>query len=190
MRLVRSALVAALGIVLASQPIAAHADVRNQRDAVGDVQQSPVGTNVYAPAPTQVQADIMLTRVAARRRAVWVQVRLRELTPDNNGNFTLISVATRRRVRNVEINAFPGHWEGGAAVTDGHGLAVRCAVTHRIDYVGNRIVLRIPRKCFGRAPWVRVGVRTTVAGTTWVYADESRGTTVGHVLRYGRRVAF
>ena len=190
MRLVRAALVAALGVVLASQPVAAHADVRNQRDAVGDVQQSRVGTNVYTPAPTQVQGDIVLTRVAAAHRAVWIQVRLRELTPDNNGNFTLVSVKTRSRVRNVEIDAFPGHWEGATAITDAHGRAVACVVRHRIDYDRNRISVRIPRKCFGKAPWVRVGVRTTVAGTTWVYADQSRGTTVGPVLSYGRRVAF
>jgi hypothetical protein len=191
MRLVRAASLVAACVVLCLQPVTAQADVRRQRDAVGDVAQSRVGTNVYTPAPTQVAGDITLTYVSAARRAVWVQLKLRDLTPNGNGNFTLISVQTHRRVRNVEIDAFPGHWEGRAAVTNPRGRPVPCPVTHRIDYDRNRILLRMPRTCVGKAAqWVRVGVRTVVAGTTVAYADEGRGTTVGTALRYGRRVAF
>jgi hypothetical protein len=190
MRLVRSASVVALCVALCSQPSVAQAEVRTQRDAIGDVARSPVGSNVRTPAPTQAQGDIVATRVAHARRTIYVQVRMRELSPDTNGNFTLISITTRWRVRNVEIDAFPGHWEGRPVTTDAQGRAVACAVTHRIDYDRNRITLKMPRSCLGKPPWVRAGARTTVAGTVWAYADESRGTTVGTTLRYGPRVPF
>jgi hypothetical protein len=70
------------------------------------------------------------------------------------------------------------------------GVAVACAVTHRLDYDRNRLLLRVPRICVGRkSSWVRVGVRSTVAGTTSVYADDARTTgTVGATPRYGPRV--
>jgi hypothetical protein len=190
MRVVRPALVVALAVVLLSGPAAAVADVRTWRDPVGDMAQSRVGSNAYEPAPTQVQGDIVRTRVAHAKRAIWIQVRLRELTTTTNGNFHLVTVKSDRRARTIEIDAFPGHWEGTATVRNQRGVVVACAVSHRLDYDRNRLMLRVPRTCVGKkAPWVRVGVRSTVAGTTWVYADDARATgTVGPMPRYGPRV--
>jgi len=189
MRVVRSVLVAALAVLL-SWPATASAEVRLWHDPAGDVAQSPVGSNAYVPAPTQVQGDIVRTRVAHAKRAIWVQVRFRDLTTTTNGNFHLVRIRSDRRARSIEIDAFPGHWEGTATVRNERGTVVPCAVTHRLDYDANRLMLRIPRTCLGkRPPWVRVGVRSTVAGTTYAYADDARAIgTVGPVPRYGPRV--
>jgi hypothetical protein len=189
MRVVRSALVVALAILL-SWPATAVAEVRSWRDAAGDVAQSRVGSNAYEPAPTQVQGDIVRTRVAHAKRAIWVQVRFRDLTTTTNGNFHLVRIRSDRRARSIEVDAFPGHWEGAVTVRNERGATVACAVTHRLDYDRNRLVLRIPRTCLGkRSKWVRVGVRSTVAGTTYAYADDARTTgTVGPTPRYGPRV--
>ena len=57
---------------------------------------------------------------------------------------------------------------------DGHSLAVACDVTHRISYDRNRVMLRVPRSCLGAPRWVQVGIRSTVAGATFAYADDAR----------------
>jgi hypothetical protein len=62
-------------------------------------------------------------------------------------------------------------------------------VNHRIDYDENRIVIRVPRVCLGRHPaWVRVAVRTTVAGSTYAYTDDARTTGLVSRVVYGHRV--
>jgi len=188
MRFVRTVGPALVTAALVAQPTAATADVLVQRDAVGDVARSPVGASSYTPAPTQAHGDIVATRVVHARRAIWVQVRLRELTTASNGNFHLVSIRTPWRLRTVEIDAFPGHWEGRAVMTDAHGGVVPCAVTHRIDYDRNRVMLRVPRPCLGTPRWVQVGIRSTVAGATWAYADDARSSGLGSGLTYGPRV--
>jgi hypothetical protein len=189
MRVVRSAFVAGLAVLLA-WPVAAFAEVRAWRDPAGDVAQSRVGSNAYTPAPAQVQGDIVRTRVAHAKRAIWVRVRFRELTTTTNGNFHLVAIRSDRRTRVIEVDAFPGHWEGTTTVRNGRGMTVACAVNHRLDYDRSRLMLRIPRSCVGkRSRWVRVGVRSTVAGTTYAYADDARAAgTVGPTPRYGPRV--
>jgi len=177
-----------LAAVLAGTPGAAVAGTLTRRDPVGDVARSPIGTSSYAPAPTQVQGDIVATRVVHARRAIWVQVRLRELTTATNGNFHLIAIRSRWRLRTVEIDALPGHWEGRSVTTDARGRAVACAVTYRIDYDRNRVMLRMPRSCLGRPPWVQVAVRSTVAGSRYVYADDAGATGFTGALVFGPRV--
>jgi hypothetical protein len=190
MRVVRGALTVALVAVLGSWPATAIAESRVWRDATGDVAQSRVGSNVYAPAPAQAQGDIVRTRVVHAARAIWIQVRFRDLTTKANGNFHLVAIRSDRRVRTIEVNAFPGHWEGTATMRNKRGVAVACAITHRLDYARHRLMLRVPRTCVGKkSSWVRVGVRSTVAGTTSVYTDDARATgTVGVTPRYGPRV--
>jgi len=176
-----------LGLVLVSGP-AALADVLTRRDPVGDVARSPIGASSYAPAPTQVQGDVLATRVVHAKRAIWVQIRLRELTTTTNGNFHLVAIRSKWRLRTVEIDALPGHWEGRSVTTDARGRAVACAVTHRIDYDRNRVMLRVPRSCLGRPPWVRVAVRSSVAGSRYVYADDAGSATFTGALFFGPRV--
>ncbi|MGY2877098.1 hypothetical protein ACVW00_004288 [Marmoricola sp. URHA0025 HA25] len=181
-------IVALCGVLLLSAPGTASAEIVRHRDPVGDVARSPVGANAYAPAPTQVQGDILSTRVSFARRAVWIRYRLQDLAMTGNGNFHLVGITSDRRDRSVEIDAFPGHWEGSAVVTTPRGLAVACAVSYRIDYDRNRVSLRMPRTCLGRASWVRVGIRTTVAGAKYAYVDDARATGYSADLHYGRRV--
>ena len=75
-----------------------------------------------------------------------------------------------------------------AVVTNAHGQPVACSVSHHIDYDRNRVGLRVPRSCLGKASWVRVGVRTTIAGTTSAYVDDARVAGYSATLHYGRRV--
>jgi hypothetical protein len=188
MRIVRRALTLLLGLSLASGAATAQADVLRHRDAVGDVARAPVGSASYSPAPKQVAGDILATRVVHGRRAVRVQIRLRELTTTGNGNFHLVSVKTPRRTRNVELDAFPDHWEGRTTFTGGQGRPRPCAVTHRIDYDRNLVRIRIPHSCLGRAAWVRVGIRSSVAGALYVYADDARRSKPGSTFAYGRKI--
>jgi hypothetical protein len=185
---IRLILPALCAVLLSSTPAVANAEIVRHRDPVGDVARSPVGSNAYVPAPAQLQGDIVSIRVSFARRAVWIRYRLQDLAATGNGNFHLIGITSDRRERSVQIDAFPGHWEGRAVTTNPHGAAVACAVTHRIDYDRNRIRLRLPRTCLGKATWVRVGVRTTVAGTTYAYVDDARATGYSATLHYGRRV--
>lgn len=185
---VRSYAAAVCGVLLVSSPGIATAEVVRHRDAVGDVARSPVGTNAYQPDPAQVRGDIVATRVSFARRAVWLRYRLQDLAPTGNGNFHLIGVTSDRRSLSVAVDAFPGHWEGRATVTDGHGAISACPVGHHIDYDRNRVGLRVPRSCLGKATWVRVGVRTTVAGTTYAYVDDARAVGYSADLHDGRRV--
>lgn len=193
MRLVRSVLVVAataliLAALLLARPEVATADVLAQRDAVGDVSRSPVGSSLYVPVPTQVQGDIVATRTVHARRAFWIQIRLRELTTSTQGNFHLVAIKSRWRLRNIRIDAFPGHWEGRAVTTDAHGSVVACAVTHRIDYDRNQVLLRVPRSCLGTPRWVRAGIRSTVAGALFAYADDARSPGAVGDLAFGRRI--
>jgi len=182
------AFVVVVGVLLCSAPGTATAQVVRHRDPAGDVARSPVGTNAYTPAPTQVQGDIVSARVSFARRALWIRYRLQDLATTGGGNFHLIGLDSDRRDRSIEIDAFPGHWEGGAVVTNLLGRPVPCAVSHRIDYDRNRVSLRVPGSCLGRATWVRVGIRTTVAGSTYAFVDDARASGYSATLHYGRRV--
>jgi hypothetical protein len=184
----RSVSVALCGVLLVSAPAAAVAEVVRHHDAVGDVARSPVGSNAYAPWPAQLQGDIVATKVRFARRAVWIRYRLQDLATTGNGNFHLIGLRSDRRERTIELDAFPGHWEGTTAVTNTQGQVVGCPVTHRIDYDRNRVGLRVPRSCLGKASWVRVGIRTTVAGAKYAYVDDARSAGYSTTMVYGRRV--
>jgi hypothetical protein len=185
---VRSCAAALCGALLVSSPGIATAEVVRHRDAVGDVARSPVGTNAYVPFPAQAQGDIRSIRVSFARRAVWIRYRLQDLATTGNGNFHLVGITSDRRGLSVALEAFPGHWEGRATATDAGGVPSSCAVSHHIDYDRNRIGLRVPRSCLGRATWVRVGVRTTVAGTAYAYVDDARAVGYSPDLHAGRRV--
>lgn len=192
MRLVRSVGLVLLGLAVPALPGPATAGVLVHRDAVGDVARSPVGSNLYAPAPTQAHGDIVATRVVHARRAIWIQIRFQELTDHSNGNFHLIGIRTPWRSRTIELDALPGHWEGQTTMTDAHGRVVACAVTHRISYDLNRVMLRVPRSCLGTPQWIRVGIRSTIAGSTFAYTDDARSTGLPSGLPsslvYGRRI--
>lgn len=192
MRWGRAVVFVVLGLVAPGIPGTAAADVLVHRDPAGDVARSPVGSNVYTPAPTQTHGDIVATRVVHARRAIWIQIRFAELTDQGNGNFHLIGIKTPWRSRTIELDALPGHWEGRTTMTDAHGRVVACDVTHRISYDRNRVMLRVPRTCLGAPRWVRVGIRSTVAGATSAYTDDARSTGLASGLEsslaYGRRI--
>lgn len=185
---IRSFAVAVCGVLLASAPASAGAEIVRHRDPAGDVARSPVGTNTYEPAPMQVQGDIVATRVSFARRAVWIRYRMQDLATTGNGNFHLIGLQSDRKSLSLEIDAFPGHWEGHSVTTNARGVVVACPVRYRIDYDRNRVGVRVPRSCLGKASWVRVGVRTTVAGRTYAYVDDARAAGYSTALHYGRRV--
>jgi hypothetical protein len=189
MRLVRRVLATVVGVVLLLPSGVAAGDTLRRPDPVGDVERSVIGSSSYAPIPTQIEGDIISTRVSHGLHAIRIGIRLRELTTVTNGNFHRLSILSNRRFRAIEIDAFPGHWEGHAVTTNAHGRVVGCAVTHHIDYETNRVVVKVPRSCLGRHPkWVRVAIRTTVAGTQYAYADDGRTTGLATGTYYGRRV--
>lgn len=188
MRLVRAVVIMVCCVVLAGVPAAASAEILRHRDPVSDVARSPIGSNAYVLAPKVVQGDIVASRVAHARRAIWIRLRLRELTATTNGSFLRIGIASDRRYRAIEIDAFPGHWTGQSVTTNSRGLVVACAVRHRIDYDRNLVTLRVPRTCLGKPRWVRVGLRLTTAGATYAFVDDARASGYSTRLVYGPRI--
>jgi hypothetical protein len=188
MRLVRRVLVAGAVAALVSQPAYAGAEVVTRADAIGDVARSPIGSSAYAPVPTRVEGDITSIRVRHARRTIRIDIRLRDLSTTNNGNFHRIAIKSNRRYRSIAIDAFPTHWAGRLVTTTAGGVVVGCSVRHLIDYVGNVVTIRVPRVCLRRPDWVRVSARTTVAGAKYAFADDAaaRGYVAG--LVFGPRV--
>jgi len=187
-RLLRRGLTFAAVAVLVMLPSAAGAERRGEHDALADVWASPVGAVSYTAVPKHVDGDIVATRVIHAPRAVWIRVRFRELTDTTNGNFHRFAIKSDRRYRFVEINALPGHWEGTALMTGSAGRPVACALHFRIDYVLNQIHLKIPRSCLSKPSWVRVGVRSIVAGALRVFTDDGHSIGVPGRIALGRRV--
>lgn len=192
MRLVRRALVATLGAILGGAlvlaPGSALAERAGSHDAVADMWSSPVGALTYTAAPQHVEGDIVAIRVIHALRKVRIRIRLRELTTTSNGNFHRIAVKSDRRFRYLAVDALPGHWEGTVQMTGSAGRPVACAVRHRIDYDLNQIHLTVPRRCLGKPSWVRVGARTTVAGSVRVFADDAHSAGVPGTIALGPRV--
>ncbi|HET6167454.1 MAG TPA: hypothetical protein VFE07_11555 [Marmoricola sp.] len=188
MRTFGRAVAVGIGVTLLLQSGAAVGGILGRPDPVGDLWRTPIGASSYAPAPRHVEGDITRIRVAHARRAVWVRVRFRELTTTSNGDFHLVGIRSDRRNRLIRIDALPGHWEGTATVTNEHGRVVPCAIRFRIDYDHGVFSMRVPRACLGRPDWVRVGMRTTVAGPSYAYVDDARATGYRSSLAYGRRV--
>ena len=188
MRLVRRVLVAGAVAALVSQPAYAGAEVVTRADAIGDVARSPIGSSAYTPVPTRVEGDITSIRVRHARRTIRIDIRLRDLSTTNNGNFHRIAIKSNRRYRSIAIDAFPTHWAGRLVTTNIHGRTVGCAVSHVIDYTRNVVTVRMPRACLRRPDWVRVSARTTVAGVKYAFADDAtaRGYVAG--LVFGPRV--
>lgn len=188
MRLLGRVSAVALGTALLVQSGAAVGGTLERNDATGDVWRTLIGAASYAPAPSRSEGDIVSSRVSHGPHAIWIGVRFRELTATSNGFFTRLAIVSDRRYRGIAIDALPGHWDGQEVTTNRRGVVVGCAVTHRIDYGRNRIVVRVPRTCLGRKPaWVRVAIRTTVAGATYAFVDDARTTGLVKVA-FGRRV--
>ncbi len=188
MRLVRRGLTVVAVAALVMVPGAAGAERRGDHDALADMWSSPVGATSYKPASRHVEGDIIATRVIHAPRSVRIRVRLRELTTGSNGDFHRIAIKSDRRYRFVEIDALPGRWDGSAWMTGSAGRPVPCALHFRIDYDLNQVHLKVPRTCLGKPAWVRVGVRSTVAGTLRVYADDAHSTGVPARIALGPRV--
>ena len=187
MRRIRRALaVAVVAVVLL--PGAAVAERLRSADLVGDMFSSPVGALTYTAAPRHVEGDVVATRVVHAARAVWIRIRLRKLTTTTNGSFNRIAIKSDRRFRYVELDALPGHWTGSALMTGSAGRPIGCALRFRIDYDRNQISLAVPRVCLGKPAWVRVGVRTTVAGTVRVFSDDAHAGGVPGRIVLGPRV--
>jgi hypothetical protein len=181
----RRALVVGSFSVLASLPTPAGADTLLRTDATGDVARSPIGFSTYTSAPHRIEGDITSIRVQHGRHYISIGIRMRDLTTTSNGNFHRLAIKSDRRYRTIAIDAFPGHWAGTAVVRNLHGDAVRCAISYRIDYERDAVGVRVRRRCLGHQPrWVRVGAQSTIAGTTYAYADDAtvRGYVPGPVL--------
>ena len=99
----------------------------------------------------------------------------------------------RRRV-NLQIDR--EHPQGQLEVRTGGDRVVRCAdKTRKVDYVGDRVRIVIPRSCLDGRRWVRVGVSAfrldgNPAGGEWtMWADDASKTgDVTDDIRLGERV--
>jgi hypothetical protein len=169
-------------------PGPAGAERHHEHDGVADMWSTAVGALSYRPAPRHVEGDIIATRVVHAARAVWIRIRLRELTTENNGIFDRVAIKSDRRYRFVDIEALPGHWEGTARMTGSAGRPVACALHLHLDYDLNEARLKVPRQCLGKPSWVRVGARSSVAARLRVYADDGHSTGVPSRIALGPRV--
>ena len=50
---------------------------------------------------------------------------------------------------------------GRVIMTKGTGRRVKChGLSTKVDYVGQRVTVSVPRSCLGRPRWVKVGIAT------------------------------
>ncbi|WP_325116771.1 hypothetical protein [Nocardioides sp.] len=67
------------------------------------------------------------------------------------------TIASRRQFGALLVSTSPGRFKGRHRLLDGNFANVKCPrLSHRIDYVDDRVTMSVPRSCLGRPRWVRV----------------------------------
>jgi len=122
-------------------------------------------------------------------RKVLVSMTFRELEKEKsvNGGLYVPSFGfrfrTSRLVRNVLLR------DDTIEMRNGAGTKVSCAMSARIDYESDFVVLRVPRSCLGTPRWVRVGGGSGITDSS-VYSlhDDARSSDGSAGPHYGPRV--
>lgn len=183
MNIMRTSLLAMAAATTVLVPSAAHADSVTNSDPAGDVvsYDTSSGSDTPTKEPGQAEGDIVNSGVVHGLRVVKMAMRYRELTASGAGENHFFRIGTNEhRIREVYIEAGPGHWQGRAHFSAPSGRTVRCwAMRFRIDYTKNVVHLSVPRSCLSRPRWVHVGMGTATLTDPKVFVDDAH--TNGHI---------
>lgn len=191
MNLTRILVTAAATGALVAAPAAAWAGSNTQTDPTGDsVSTSSFQSSAYVAAPSQVNGNIISTRVAHVGKSVQVKVRFADLIPSGVGAAHYFFFRTDKSLRSVDLVAGAGMWRGKAQMYDRREKKVACrGISHKIDYTANTVLLVIPRACFGNPRWVREANYSVVAETgTSYFWDDARSGVYDDKLYFSPRV--
>jgi hypothetical protein len=156
----------------------AHPDTATTTDAVGDVTSvRTVGdVIVSSPAPKHANGDIKTVKVTHTATSVRILTRFVDLGRIGSEHVHYYRIKTPTRSYEVGLIAKPGAWRGKATLRRS-GKAAACAMSWKIDYDLNSVLLVVPRRCVGTPTWIRAGAGTfTVYGDTQ-YEDDGRSST-------------
>jgi hypothetical protein len=145
------------------------------RDRVGDMWVW-ADTDLPVRAPRAREADIRRIDVRYRPHTLRLTVRFVELR--RTGDRVGIDGSIRGPGWDetyFDVYGKRNHWRGSASLTDIGGTRIACALSFRIDYAANLIVLRVPSECFRNPRWVRLNVdsRHTLAGRDYVQFNDA-----------------
>lgn len=131
------------------------------RDGTGDVWTTRKGDEAdYTLAPALRTGDITVTRLVHRPRAVTIRIRFAELRRKPTWQFGSI-VRTPSGDWFTSVNATRRRPAGRMALWQPGGDLASCpGMSRRVDYDEDLVVMRLPRGCVGRPPWVRVLVES------------------------------
>jgi hypothetical protein len=183
----------ALALTLAL-PVAAHAGARTYRDGTGDVWALDTPEDGrHTRAAERRHGDIVRTAFLHQQRQVVIRTRFAELGRHAGRYVVAIRLRTDAHlVRWVRLHAGPGEstWRGRTQTYQrDNGTPVDCATTHRVDYTGNTVVVRVPRTCLGEPRWVQgtMGMATFSRGGVFADNPVDDGPTA-HLRGYSPRI--
>ncbi len=145
------------GLVLAMAP-SAGAATRDLPDVEGDVMTATVtesGTTYHREGGAE--GDINFARIGHSTKQVLVYLRFRQLTvPRQYGGFDYILEGNNGVEREITIETRHGLPQGTVTISTPQGKQVRCAHSHRINYAGDSVSLRLGRGCLKSPKYVRM----------------------------------
>lgn len=154
-------------------------------DAVGDVWATPVGGDVFAPAPERRNGDITRARLSYREHALVVRVAFARLRPTLRSRVDL-SLRTDLGRRQAEVAWSTARPAGAHYVWGANGDMLKCdGVTHLVDREAGVVRLRIPGRCFGNPQWVRGALIAFTESRSTLWTDNPHGSSdlPGHYTR-------
>jgi hypothetical protein len=169
---------------LVAIPSTAEAQMYVHQDARGDMDET--SKSGWPAAPEQVNGDIIRMRAWHTAKRVRVRLVFAELKPGSD-----VWVAAHFRfwtnehvVRDVHLEAYPGHWKGTIWMTRFRdGAQVRCSTHWAFDFAQNVVVFGLPRRCLSQPRWVQISAASSTAvwdgqGMAWPpsYADNAQRT--------------
>lgn len=146
----------AAGLILLAAP-AAQAATLDVTDVTGDVMTAVLDSsdNVTYHREHGAEGDITFARVQHTATQVVVYLRYTQLSvPRQYGVLDYMVEGSNGRRAEVDIETRHGDPQGEANVFSDRGRT--CALSYRINYAGDSVSMRIPRRCLGKAKYVRL----------------------------------
>ena len=150
------ALVAGLVVLMAP---AAHAATRDLTDDAGDVMTATINMaddneTVTYHRQGGAEGDIVFARIQHTDTQVVMYLRYRQLSvPRQYAGFQYVIEGSNEKSAVIDIETRHGKPQGSAFATGVHGT---CQLSYHVNYAADSVSARIPRRCVGRAKYVRL----------------------------------
>lgn len=103
-------------------------------------------------------ADVVRAVVRHGARDVVVRMSFDDLRREHEAGYWAI-IYSPEKFRAALVMTRPGRWKGRRVLVNGQFGTVRCqGFTHTIDYAGDKVTMKVPRRCLGHPDWVRVSL--------------------------------